>query len=100
MTDHARHYSDDAFAAKLGRISGVNELFRSSQRLYRLLKSPDTPRWVKAMCLTALGYLVLPTDAVSDLIPVAGFVDDAAMITAALAAIGSRWDTAESQASR
>lgn len=95
MTDHARHYSDEAFAAKLTRISGLDGLFQSSNRLYRILKSPDTPRWVKAMCLTALGYLVLPTDAVADIVPVAGFVDDAAMITAALAAITARWDSAD-----
>ena len=93
MTDHARHYSDEAFAAKMGRISGVSDLVNSSRRLYRILKSPDTPRWVKAMCLTALGYLVLPTD----IIPVAGLVDDATMITAAITAIGSRWDSAQTE---
>lgn len=93
MSDHARHYSDEAFAAKMGRISGVSDLLDSSKRLYRILKSPDTPRWVKAMCLTALGYLILPTDAVADIIPVAGFIDDATMITAAITAIGSRWDS-------
>ncbi len=47
------------------------------------------------MCLSALGYLILPTDAVADIIPVAGLVDDAALITAAITAIGSRWDSDE-----
>ena len=95
MSDHSRHYSDAAFAEKLGKISGVSELFDGSRRLYRILKSPDTPRWIKLMCLSALGYLILPTDAVADIIPVAGLVDDAALITAAITAIGSRWDSDE-----
>jgi uncharacterized membrane protein YkvA (DUF1232 family) len=39
----------------------------------------------------ALGYLILPTDAVADIIPVAGYLDDAGMITAAIASLGSQW---------
>ena len=100
MTDHSRHYSDDAYRGKMGRMGkmrGVSDLVASAQRLYRMMKSPDTPRWVKLMAVSSLGYLILPTDAVTDLIPVAGFIDDASLIAATLAAIGSRWDKVEDQ---
>ena len=44
----------------------------------------DTPLHVKATLIGALGYFVLPTDAVSDLLPVVGFTDDAAVLAAAV----------------
>ncbi|HAQ35557.1 MAG: hypothetical protein CMF74_02045 [Maricaulis sp.] len=100
MTDNSRHYSDSAYREKVGRMGkmrGVGDLVASAQRLYRLMKSPQTPRWVKLMAVSSLGYLILPTDAVADLIPVAGLIDDASLIAATLAAIGSRWDKVEDQ---
>ena len=89
--DHARHFSAGKFTSKLKHISGVGQLVDQSSALYSLLRDPVTPRWVKATCLGALGYLVLPTDAVADFVPVAGYLDDAGMISAAIAALGSQW---------
>ena len=89
--DYARHYSGRKFRHKLKNISGVGQLVDQAGALYGLLRDPETPRWVKATCLGALGYLVLPTDAVADIIPVAGYLDDAGMITAAIASLGSQW---------
>lgn len=48
-----------------------------------------TPIWAKATILAALAYFILPTDAVPDIIPIAGFTDDAGAIAAALAAVNS-----------
>jgi uncharacterized membrane protein YkvA (DUF1232 family) len=45
------------------------------------------------VCIAALGYLILPTDAVADFIPVLGHGDDLAMLTAALSAIASQWQS-------
>jgi uncharacterized membrane protein YkvA (DUF1232 family) len=39
--------------------------------------------------LAALGYFVLPLDALPDILPLLGFTDDAAVIAAALAAVAS-----------
>lgn len=89
--DHARHFSAGKFTSKLKHISGVGQLVDQASGLYGLLRDPETPRWVKATCLGALGYLVLPTDAVADFIPVAGYVDDAGMIAAAIASLGAQW---------
>jgi len=89
--DHARHFSTGKFKSKLKNISGIGQLVDQAGMLYGLLRDPETPRWVKATCLGALGYLVLPTDAVADFVPVAGYLDDAGMIAAAIAALGGQW---------
>jgi uncharacterized membrane protein YkvA (DUF1232 family) len=55
--------------------------------LYVLLTDGDLPVWCYALIIGALAYLVNPFDAVPDLIPFAGYLDDLSVITAALAAL-------------
>lgn len=50
-------------------------------------RDPATPRRVRLTLLAALGYLVLPVDAIPDLLPIIGFSDDAAVVAAAIAAV-------------
>jgi len=47
----------------------------------------NTPAHVKAILMAALAYFVVPTDVIPDFIAGLGFTDDAAILTAALAAI-------------
>jgi uncharacterized membrane protein YkvA (DUF1232 family) len=49
-----------------------------------------TPLPAKAVLMAALAYFVLPGDLIPDLIPALGFTDDAAVIYAALRAVGSQ----------
>lgn len=91
MTEHSRAYSDQAFKAKLGALGALKDLIDAAKRLHALMRDPATPVWVKGVSVAALAYLILPTDAVSDFIPVLGHGDDLAMLTAALTAIASRW---------
>jgi uncharacterized membrane protein YkvA (DUF1232 family) len=51
----------------------------------RLLGDPRVPRRAKLVLIAMLGYLVLPFDLVPDFIPVAGQLDDAILLAAALA---------------
>lgn len=44
----------------------------------------QTPAQVRAVLLGALAYFVLPIDAIPDLLPFAGFTDDAAVLAAAI----------------
>jgi uncharacterized membrane protein YkvA (DUF1232 family) len=46
-----------------------------------------TPAWAKATLATALVYVGFPLDAVPDVVPFAGFSDDATVLAAALAAV-------------
>jgi uncharacterized membrane protein YkvA (DUF1232 family) len=95
--DYARHFSTRKFQHKLKNISGVGQIVDQAGALYGLMRDPETPRWVKATCVGALGYLVLPTDAVADFVPVAGYLDDAGMIAAAIASLGSQWQRKQDQ---
>jgi uncharacterized membrane protein YkvA (DUF1232 family) len=51
----------------------------------RLLGDPRVPRRAKAALIALLAYLVMPFDLVPDFIPVAGQLDDAILVAAALA---------------
>jgi uncharacterized membrane protein YkvA (DUF1232 family) len=44
----------------------------------------QTPLHVKAVLLGAIAYFVLPTDLIPDYIPVIGYMDDAAVLAAAV----------------
>ncbi len=91
MNDFSRAYSDGALKAKLGAIAGLKELFEAAGKLHALMRDPATPLWVKGVCAAALGYLILPTDAVTDLVPVLGYGDDLTVLAAAVAAVAARW---------
>lgn len=87
MADHSRAYSDTAFKAKLSTLSGLDKLIDAAKQVHALLRDPKTPIWVKGLCLGVLGYLIVPTDVVADFIPVLGYGDDLAALTAAIATI-------------
>jgi uncharacterized membrane protein YkvA (DUF1232 family) len=59
---------------------------RAKLRLpWLLLRDPAVPLTAKAMIPLALVYLVLPGDLFADVVPVVGQLDDAVVITFALA---------------
>jgi uncharacterized membrane protein YkvA (DUF1232 family) len=55
--------------------------------LYYALQSPDTPTWAKGIVTGALGYFILPTDAIADFIPAVGYADDLGVLAWAVAAV-------------
>jgi len=77
-----------ALARKLGK-----SLVEKVLVAYFVARDPATPLWAKSALVSALVYLGLPLDAVPDVIPVAGFADDAAAIAFALASVVTciRW---------
>ena len=78
-------YSEEGFWTKARRFSrkAGREGVERALILYYTLQEPGTPAWAKAVIVGALGYFVLPADAVPDPI----FVDDMGVIAAALAAV-------------
>jgi uncharacterized membrane protein YkvA (DUF1232 family) len=50
---------------------------------------PATPSWVRATLIGALAYFVMPFDAVPDVFALLGYADDAAVLLAAVKAVGS-----------
>lgn len=89
MTDYSSAYSERAFNAKLSTLAGRQKLIDAAKQVHRLVRDPRTPLWVKGVCIGVLGYLILPTDVVADFIPVLGYGDDLAALTAALATIAA-----------
>ena len=56
---------------------------------YFAARDAETPTAAKGIMLGALAYFVLPIDAIPDILAGIGFTDDAAVIAALLAAVGS-----------
>ncbi|MFN0061828.1 MAG: YkvA family protein [Myxococcaceae bacterium] len=52
-------------------------------RVVRYFRDPNVAFWRKGVMLFAAAYAALPFDAVSDLIPVLGWLDDLGVVTAA-----------------
>ncbi|MEW5743126.1 MAG: DUF1232 domain-containing protein [Myxococcota bacterium] len=46
------------------------------------LANPQVPRWRKLLGLLALAYVVLPMDAVPDVVPLFGWLDDVGVVAA------------------
>ena len=49
----------------------------------------QVPKWAIPVIIGAVIYVVSPLDAVPDIIPVAGWLDDGAVVTAAIGALGT-----------
>lgn len=48
---------------------------------------PATDRRVKMVLVGAIAYFVMPFDVIPDMLPILGFTDDAALLTAAIASV-------------
>lgn len=96
MSDPTQFDPNAPFASRAYVSSNLSEKLRSAKvgflsdvkALWSYLNDSPSAGHV-AIILFALGYFVSPVDAVPDLIPVAGYADDAAVIAAALSALGS-----------
>jgi len=82
-------YSEGRFwrkAARHARAAG-SQAMEKALWLYYAVQNPDTPKWARRVVYGALGYFVLPLDAVPDLAPLVGYTDDLAVMSAALATV-------------
>lgn len=60
-------------------VFGLRSPFRS---FTRYLKSPRVTLWRKLLALFAVVYLVSPVDAVPDVLPILGWLDDVGVLSA------------------
>ena len=75
----------DKVKSNMGNIT----FFREAVIMYYCAIDPSTNKFAKVTTIAALVYFINPIDIVPDFIPVAGFLDDAAMITGAIASMRS-----------
>jgi uncharacterized membrane protein YkvA (DUF1232 family) len=102
MSDYSVHYSENSFWEKVRdfAIKAGREIIEKVLILYYCLQDPDTPAWAKSVIIGALGYFILPTDAIPDPIPVIGYTDDLGVITAAILAIAASIKEEQKQKAR
>jgi len=86
-SEPTNNYSDKSFWAKVRKYAKAAgaEVLEKALWLYYAAQKPETPKWAKTIIYGTLGYFILPLDAVPDLTPVVGYVDD---LGALLAAVG------------
>ena len=96
--DHAAHakayekkYTDDSFWDKVIRFAKTagREVIEKALWLYYAAQQPNTPVWAKTAIYGALGYFISPIDAIPDITPVVGYVDDLAVLAAAVATVAT-----------
>lgn len=85
LRDEAKFGAD--FMARLKRVAKRIPFAEDLLAAWFCARDPATPRRVRLTLLAALGYFVLPIDAIPDIMPLLGFTDDAAVIAAAIAAV-------------
>ncbi len=93
--DYQKHYSDESFRTKLknyAKTAGLQVVY-AALLLYYLIKDNSVPLKVKITIAAALGYFILPTDAIPDIVPIIGFSDDLGVLIFALAQISSHITT-------
>jgi uncharacterized membrane protein YkvA (DUF1232 family) len=90
--DPARFERDQArvskgFWTKLRRVAGRLPFLDLLVATYYCARDPATPLRAKATLFSALAYFVLPTDLIPDFMTGIGFVDDGAVLYAAVRAV-------------
>ena len=88
MTDlgYKKYFTDISFKEKIQNVAkqaGAKVVY-AALLLYFLMKDPLVPMKAKLTIAAALGYFILPTDAIPDLAPLVGFSDDLGVLIFAL----------------
>lgn len=65
---------------KAKRLVGKMPFVDHAVAMYFCMRDPLTPLWAKAQIAGALAYFVSPIDAIPDMIPIAGYADDAGVV--------------------
>jgi len=86
MLDGYGYFSGKDLLAKVDSLSGGQccELIRHALTLYVLLQSDTTVVATRLVIMSALGYFICPVDAIPDVLPIVGYSDDLAILTALL----------------
>jgi len=105
--EYSKEFSESSFWDKVrsaARPAGTLVLEKVFA-LYFAFMDSDTPVWAKTVILSALGYFILPLDAIPDLIPIAGYTDDLGALAVAIGTVAAHlkkehWERARQQCAR
>lgn len=87
-------YSEASFWSKCGRTfkAAGRQVIEKALWLHYAANRPGTPAWAKTTMYGALGYFILPLDAVPDMLPAVGYTDDLAALAGAIATCAAHID--------
>jgi uncharacterized membrane protein YkvA (DUF1232 family) len=71
----------------LGRVARSIPFAQDALAAWCCARDPATPARVRFILIAAVAYFVLPIDTIPDIVPLLGFTDDAAVLTAAIASV-------------
>ena len=108
MTDDAKiskfeeNYSERGFWGKLMGVAKTagSAVVEKSLALHYCASDPDTPAIAKGMIYGALGYFILPLDAIPDVFMGVGYTDDLGVLAAAATAIATHMKPEHSERAR
>jgi uncharacterized membrane protein YkvA (DUF1232 family) len=82
-------YSETRFRDKLKRYakSAGREVVEKALLLFYAAQEEKAPAWAKGTIAAALGYFIVPLDAIADLAPGIGYADDLGVLVLAIAAV-------------
>lgn len=94
MTEHNEYeeaYSERGFWTKLKKYAKTagKEVVEKALLLYYAAQEENAPKWAKATIAAALGYFIVPLDAIADLTPAVGYADDLGVLALAIAAVAT-----------
>lgn len=92
--EYVDEYSDQRFWKKVSKyaMKAGAEVIEKAICLWYVLQKPDTPAWAKATIIGSLGYFICPFDAIPDMTPVVGYVDDLGVLMLAVATLAAYID--------
>jgi uncharacterized membrane protein YkvA (DUF1232 family) len=88
---YARRFSPESFFEKSKRVGKVvgRETLEKAFSMYYAMRDADTPAWAKTAILAALGYFIVPLDAIVDVLPGAGYADDLGVLLFAMGTVAA-----------
>ena len=84
-------YSESSFWNKLKRYATTagGEVVEKALLLFYAAQEEKAPAWAKGTIAAALGYFIVPLDAITDLAPGVGYADDLGVLVLAVAAVAT-----------
>ena len=91
IQNYEEAYSEEGFRDKLKRYAKTagKEVVEKALFLYYAAQEEKAPAWAKATIAAALGYFIVPLDAITDLTPAVGYADDLGVLVLAVAAVAA-----------
>lgn len=87
--DYQKQYSERSFLKKArgAALAAGEKLLTKALMMYFAARDPGTPAWARTVIYSALGYFILPLDAIPDLLGPVGYADDLGAVLAAFATV-------------